>query len=78
VVKLNMKDKGFNFYRCESGQDPILFIRDTEGQAMTEYILMIFLIVLAAAQVLRAFGLCLDLALIQSARKLGGFGGTIK
>ncbi|MBU2528482.1 hypothetical protein KKF70_03730 [bacterium] len=45
---------------------------------MTEYILMMFLVVLSAAQVLRAFGLCLDIALIQSARKLGGFGGTIK
>ncbi|PIV18773.1 MAG: hypothetical protein COZ15_05280 [Elusimicrobia bacterium CG_4_10_14_3_um_filter_49_12_50_7] len=49
-----------------------------EGQAMTEYILMMFLVVLSVAQVLRAFGLCLDIALIQSARKLGGFGGTIK
>ena len=53
-------------------------VKSESGQAMTEYILMIFLITLAAAQVLRAFGLCLDLALVQSARKLGGFGGTIK
>jgi|GEM_PF-2677889 len=55
-----------------------LFFSGSGGQAMTEYILMMFLVVLSAAQVLRAFGLCLDIALIQSARKLGGFGGTIK
>jgi len=54
------------------------FFRAEGGQAMTEYILVMFLIVLSAAQVIRAFGLCLDLALIQAARKLGGFGGTIK
>ncbi|MCD6311364.1 MAG: hypothetical protein J7M11_02785 [Elusimicrobia bacterium] len=54
------------------------FARGDGGQAMTEYILVMFLIVLSAAQVVRAFGLCLDLALIQAARKLGGFGGTIK
>ncbi|MDO9514135.1 MAG: hypothetical protein Q7J59_05965 [Elusimicrobiota bacterium] len=54
------------------------FLGREDGQAMTEYILMMFLVVLSAAQVLRAFGLCLDIALIQSARKLGGFGGTIK
>ena len=56
----------------------VKFAFSESGQAMTEYILVIFLIVLASAQVLRAFGLCLDLALVQAARKLGGFGGTIK
>jgi len=56
----------------------VKFAFSESGQAMTEYILVIFLIVLASAQVLRAFGLCLDLALVQAARKLGGFGGTVK
>jgi len=69
------------FASGESGQAPnqsLSFLRDTAGQAMTEYILVVFLIVLACAQVLRTFGLALDLALVQAARKLGGFGGTIK
>jgi len=56
----------------------VKFAFGESGQAMTEYILVIFLIVLACAQVLRTFGLALDLALVQAARKLGGFGGTIK
>jgi len=54
------------------------FIADEKAQSMIEYILMIFLIVLSCAQIVRTFGLVLDIALLQAARKLGAAGGTIK
>jgi len=54
------------------------FLSDERAQSMTEYILMIFLLVLSCAQVVKTFGLVLDIALLQAARKLGAAGGTIK
>ena len=54
------------------------FFADVSGQAMTEYILIVFLIALGCVQMLKMFGVVLDIALLQSARKLGAFGSTIK